>query len=157
VELRKKQLTSNAKYPLPTAREIGRDNHFIAYHDETVLDAKTYLMWAMNDNGYDISWRRAKSYCRDYREGGYNDWRLPTQDELESLYLYSKQKECEIQIDYWGAHLTKFIKINHPIVWALEFLGSDTANCFRFRCGGRNWHHMSYNNLYRVLPVRLGK
>jgi hypothetical protein len=43
-------------------------------------------MWAERDNGSDIHWAKAKSYCENYREGGYTDWRMPTQDELAGLY-----------------------------------------------------------------------
>jgi len=142
---------------LSKAREIGRDQHFIAYDDETVIDTKTNLMWAANDNGTDVSWRRAKSYCYHYRGGGYNDWRLPTQGELESLYLYGKRNEDEIQIDTWQAHLTKFIKLNYQHVWAIEPQSSDKSFCFRFRCGGRKWYRPLYDNRYRVLPVRFDK
>lgn len=141
----------------PTAKEIGRDHQFIAYDDGTVLDTNTNLMWAANDNGAAINWSRAKSYCSYYRGGGYADWRLPTQDELESLYLCKNRKEGENHLEHWGCHLTKFISLNYPLVWALEFRGSNATYCFRFRCSGRNWQRWSYNNHYRVLPVRFGK
>jgi hypothetical protein len=62
------------------ASEIGRDGRFIAYDNGTVLDTKTNLMWAAKDNGSDINWSNAKSYCENYRGGGYKDWRMPTQD-----------------------------------------------------------------------------
>jgi len=53
-------------------------------HDYWV-DPSTVLMWAANDNGKDVSWKRAMKYCRDSRLAGYSDWRLATIDELASL------------------------------------------------------------------------
>jgi hypothetical protein len=70
----------------PTAGETGRDGRFIAYNNGTVSDTRTNLMWAAKDNGSDINWANAKSYCENYRGGGYSDWRMPTLDELAGLY-----------------------------------------------------------------------
>src|SRR5271157_1154332 len=69
-----------------SAREKASDGRFIAYNNGTVLDTKTKLMWAVKDNGTDINWADAKSYCNNYRGGGYKNWRMPTQDELTGLY-----------------------------------------------------------------------
>jgi len=71
---------------VPTAKEIKREGRFIAYDNGTVLDTSTNLMWAAKDNGADINWRNAKTYCENYRGGGYSDWRMPVQDELAELY-----------------------------------------------------------------------
>jgi hypothetical protein len=52
-------------------RETRRDGRFIAYDNGTVLDTKTSLMWAAKDNGRDTTWESGKSYCENYRGGGY--------------------------------------------------------------------------------------
>jgi uncharacterized caspase-like protein len=49
---------------------INTDGRFIAYNNGTVLDTQTNLIWAAEDNGSDINWENAKSYCENYREGG---------------------------------------------------------------------------------------
>ena len=64
----------------------GASRDFIAREDGTVMDTRTGLMWASRDNGKDISWQEAKSYCENYRGGGYTDWRMPTMNELAGLY-----------------------------------------------------------------------
>ena len=57
----------------------AKDDRFIVHHvNGTVLDTKTTLMWAAKDNGTDISWQAAKSYCENYDAGGHRDWRMPT-------------------------------------------------------------------------------
>ena len=75
-----------------TAGESGRDGHFIAYDNGTVLDMRTNLMWAAWDSGRLISWEAGQSYCENYRGGGYTDWRMPTPDELATLYDAGKSR-----------------------------------------------------------------
>lgn len=50
-----------------------------------VLDTSTNLLWAARDNGFDIDWAKAKTYCENCRLGGYADWRMPTADERAGL------------------------------------------------------------------------
>lgn len=64
-------------------RGISWGGNYVVYANGTVLDTRTNLMWTATDNGEDISWVDAKSYCENYRGGGYKDWRMPTLDELE--------------------------------------------------------------------------
>jgi hypothetical protein len=68
------------------AKEIGRDGRFIAYANGTVLDTKTNLMWAAKDDAKGLLGIEAKEYIANYNGGGYTDWRMPTIDELETLY-----------------------------------------------------------------------
>ena len=124
-----------------TAGGIGKDARFIAYDNGTVLDTRTNLMWAAKDNGSDINWQSAKSYCENYRGGGYSDWRLPTQGELAGLY----------DADYGSV-----IMITGVGVWASETRGSDAA-LFNFRSHYHYWNPQSYDYNTRTIPVRSGK
>ena len=136
-----------------TAKEIGRDGRFIAYDNGTVLDTKTNLMWAAKDNGSDINWANAKSYCKNYRGGGYKNWRMPTQDELAGLYDAAKTYKSDCGYD---VHLTELIRLTCPDSWASETRCSGAAY-FSFIIGKRFWYSLSGSNLYRALPVRSGK
>lgn len=128
-----------------TANENGKEGRFIIYENGTVLDTSTNLMWATKDNGADINWKDAKSYCENYRGGGYTDWRMPTQVELERLY---KSK-------------TKQIKLTNDVVWASETrsIPISYAAYFDFFYGKRRWWPIKKEGGYsfRVLPVRSGK
>jgi hypothetical protein len=135
-----------------TARQTGRDGRFIAYDDGTVLDTKTNLMWAAKDNGSDINWANAKSYCRNYRGGGYTDWRMPTQDELAGLYDSAKIYRSPCGFD---VHLTELIRLSCTWAWASETRGSGAAG-FIFNNGARSWDPQS-SKANRVLPVRSAK
>jgi len=135
-----------------TGSEIGRDGHFIAYNNGTVLDTWTNLMWAARDNGSDVNWAKAKSYCENYRGGGYSDWRMPTGSELRGLYDANKTYKSNCGYD---VHLTELIRLSCGWAWTSETHGSDAA-FFNVNAGGRGWDLQSRGG-YRALPVRSGK
>jgi hypothetical protein len=146
--------TSELAARLLARKEIGKDGRFTAYDDGTVLDTRSGLMWAAKDNGSDINWQGANSYCENYRGGGYTDWRMPTQDELMGLYDKAKGYKYACGDD---AHLTELIRLTCHWTWASETRDSGAA-CFRFGGGGyRCWGPPSGSGSSRVLPVRSGK
>jgi uncharacterized protein (TIGR02145 family) len=128
-------------------------NRFIANSNGTVLDTQTNLMWAARDNGSNINWANAKSYCENYRGGGYTDWRMPTQDELAGLYDAGKSYKATQR--YYNVNLTELIQLSACCPWASETRGSDAAY---FNLGGkRGWVHQSDASEGRALPVRSAK
>jgi len=154
IEAERQQLAMGKRPPVSTAGETGRDGRFIAYNNGTVLDTKTNLMWAAKDNGSDINWANAKSYCENYRGGGYTDWRMPTQDELAGLYDSAKIYRSAPGYD---VHLTELIRLSSTWAWASETRGSEAA-FFTFEVGVRNWFPQSSDaGPFRALPVRSGK
>ena len=132
---------------------LSRDGRFIAYDNGTVLDTSTNLMWAAKDNDGNINWANAKSYCENYRGGGYTDWRMPTQDELAGLYDDAKTYTCGAG---YGVHLTELIQLSTGFFWASETRDSDAAY-FGFSAGKVYWDLQSHAGYYRALPVRAGK
>ena len=56
---------------------------------EIVTDKVTGLQWQDNSEAKTVSknWSDAKSYCEALTLGGHNDWRLPTIEELESMWI----------------------------------------------------------------------
>ena len=115
-----------------------------------VTDSATGLMWAAQDNGKDINWHNARTYCQNYSGGGHTDWRLPTVSELEGLY---KAGICSEGGD--------IINITDCRPWASETRGSKAlgsmAAGFGFHGGGRFWDYQSDSRYGRALPVRSGK
>ena len=116
---------------------------FIIKKDGTVSDTETGLMWAAQDSGSGLSWQDAKSYCDNYRGGGFSDWQLPPLSALRGLYQsgvrYSQEKP--IKIDSW--------------CWSSETRGSEAAP-FSFITGIRYWSYQSHPQ-GRALPMRSGK
>jgi hypothetical protein len=137
------------------------DNRFIANGNGTVLDTKTNLTWAAKDNGNAIEWAAAKSYCENYRGGGYTDWRMPTQDELKSLYDETEFyiPGCEYNGIVLSVHLTELIHLSCTVISASDMKKSAGSTAyFHFRRGlafsdSEPWEVI----FHRALPVRSGK
>jgi len=156
------QPVSTAPKPVPTTiaivppavptKETARDGRFIAYDNGTVLDTRTNLMWAATDNGANINWAGAKSYCENYRDGGYTDWRMPTQDELAGLFDSSKSYKAPRR--GYIVHLTELIQLSVCCPWASETRGPEAAAFSFWGNGDRYRMHQFTETDYRALPVR---
>jgi len=147
--LETKQLSMGNNPTFPITDMIGRDGNFIPSKNGTVLDTKTNLMWAATDNGKGISWEDAKKYCTEYKSGGYTDWRMPTQDELATLY--------DVRINGINScNLTRLIALTNCYPWASEASGPGAYFCFDGT--GKAWtkRFMFYGS-FRALSVRSAK
>ena len=133
-------------------KEISRIGRFIAFESDVVVDQKTGLMWASEDNGRNISWRAAKRYCEKYEGGGYEDWRVPTLDELASLYGTGPGYRLESDPAY-TIKVNQLIKFTSSCPWAAETDGSKAA-FYRIRHGSWDWIRQSFHCGFRALPVR---
>jgi len=134
------------------AAEIGKDGSFVAYDDGTVLDKRTGLMWAAKDNGKDINYAEAKKYCESYRGGGYTNWRMPTQSELQALGGGDKSFKTACGFD---AYLTKLIGISCVFVWASETFTNRASSFYFGPDGGQEFMvGQTTTKNYRALPVR---
>jgi phage baseplate assembly protein gpV len=49
-------------------------------------DERTKLTWAAADNGSGVTVSQARHYCKLLRAGGFNNWRLPSIDELSTIF-----------------------------------------------------------------------
>ena len=58
--------------------------------DIVVTDSTTGLQWQKNYVGK--NWQEALSYCENLEYAGYSDWRLPSKNELASLYDFDKEE-----------------------------------------------------------------
>lgn len=74
---------------------VGQDAEFVtnapAYIDNgdgTVTDVNTGLMW-LQDPGDKVGYDEAVAMVDDFSFAGYDDWRLPTIDELYSLAVFT--------------------------------------------------------------------
>jgi hypothetical protein len=95
----------------------------------TWTDHQTKLMWPLKDNGSDVNWNQATSYCRQLRLGGFSDWRLPEISELEGIYDASSKQLYKVK---GGAHLSD------PWVWSATKESSGSAWVFLFSLGERH-------------------
>src|SRR6266704_106782 len=79
--------------------------------DGTITDHATGLMWQKDDDGEERNWHEANAYCDSLSLAGFNDWRLPTLREFESLKETAKPAGLKVNTfynlktnaDYWTA------------------------------------------------------
>ena len=74
---------------------VFADDRFTDNGDGTVSDHQLGVMWAKTDNQGNINWKQADLWIKytfpDTLEKKYDNWRLPTLAELESLYIKEKK------------------------------------------------------------------
>ena len=68
-------------------------DHFVLVGEHTVVDKQKKLMWARTDSMNDmekwVNYQDSVDYVRtlcDKKIAGFDDWRLPTRDEMDTLY-----------------------------------------------------------------------
>ncbi len=65
-------------------------NDFVNNNNGTITDLSTGLMWQIADDGITRNWEEALSYAQDLTLANYNDWRLPSAKELQSIVDYTR-------------------------------------------------------------------
>ena len=136
---------------------LDADDRFIDNGDGTVTDRKSGLMWAQTDNRFDILWRQAQIWAKkDFPKTTprkYENWRLPTLNELQSLFIervnYDGYKtECGHR-----AKTVPQIKLSCILIWSSETaMGSPLA--YNFNLGNAFAIDAHDSRGCRVLPVR---
>jgi hypothetical protein len=140
------------------AKEIARDGRFVAYDNGTVVDTETGLMWASKDDGKGLNEKDAVDYCENYRGGGYTDWRMPSLEELETIFDPLTRNKS-------GYHVTKLIDITAELVWGSEspgkasvfnFVDGSKGTAFYEGPGSGTWYKADKDGavITRALPVR---
>jgi hypothetical protein len=109
------------------------------------IDPKTRLMWARQDNGSDVNWSEAVSYCQQLRLGGFSDWRLPEIGELQGIFDASVNELYKVKGN---------IQLSNYWVWSATRQGSGEAWIFFFTNGERHHGQLDSRSLRRALCVR---
>jgi hypothetical protein len=131
----------------------GADQRFELQDDGSVKDQQTGLIWAPQDNGAGITWLNALTYCKNYSLGNHKDWRMPTAEELATLYGNSRKnkgKEDKYIVDL----VTDSIRITSPWVWTSRRLPNKKAQVFGFNYGNTRMFFRGKGMNKRALPVR---
>ncbi len=138
---------------------ISAGERFTDNGNGTVTDHELGLMWSKTDNNGDINWIQAEKWIRytfpytlDKR---YDNWRLPTLDELQSLLVTDKNyRGYESDCGQWVKTIA-LIRLSCGWVWTSETApNAPTARVFNFDNVYHYTVRKSQNRGYRALPVR---
>ncbi len=127
--------------------------------DGTVTDRKLNLMWSKTDNQGDINWIQAEKWVQftfpDTIPKRYDNWRLPTLAELQSLLVEDKNnKGYETECGQWVKTVPE-IKLSCGWVWTSETDPiAPTARIFNFDNVYHYTVRKAHKRGYRALPVR---
>ena len=127
--------------------------------DGTVTDRKLGLMWSKMDNQGDINWIQAEKWVLftfpDTIPKRYDNWRLPTLAELQSILVENKNaKGYETACGQWVKTVPE-IKLSCGWVWTSETDPiAPTARIFNFDNVYHYTVRKAHKRAYRALPVR---
>ena len=141
---------------LISASAIAGDR-FTDNHDGTVTDHQLGVMWAKTDNQGDIDWKQANLWVKytfsDTIKAQYDDWRLPTLAELQSLYVHDKKNKGYETDCGQRVKIVSDIELSCGWVWTSE-TSAIQAKIFNFNRGYHYSARMVHKKAYRALPVR---
>lgn len=155
---------AEASRPVPEAKDVGAaaederasvqaddGARFADSGDGTVTDTRTGLMWMAKDNGDDIDWEGARTFCQGQRVGGHADWRMPTVAELRTLFDEDVQRRSACGLDL---HLTARIGLTCARVWSSDEAPPSKAGAALFDLRDSNAIARDTSEYMRALAVR---
>ena len=137
---------------------VAGEERFSDNGDGTVTDHLLNVMWSQVDNQGDISWKQAERWVRftfpHTIQASYDDWRLPTLKELQSLHVADKS-EAGYETDCGQVvRVPQAIRLSCGWVWAADTPSAVTAAAFNFHRGYPYSDRMVHYRAYRALAVR---
>ena len=126
--------------------------------DGTITDHQLGLLWGKEDTKGNVDWKSAERWVKytfpySLPENKRAGWRLPTLEELQSLYI--KDAEYKGYETDCGqiVKITPHIKLSCGWVWSSE-LKDISAHVFNFQKGYHYTDRMVHKKAYRALAVR---
>ncbi|BBD08144.1 DUF1566 domain-containing protein [Desulfovibrio ferrophilus] len=136
---------------------LSAGDRFTDNEDGTISDHELGLMWSKIDNQGNVTWQDAQRWVRFTFPttilAQYDDWRLPTTEELASLYNDSKyydgyESDCGAEVK-----IVRQFDLSCAWVWAAEE-APVTARLYDFRKGQTYMDRKAKKRGYRALAVR---
>ncbi len=128
LKIKEQKNNSGYKYP-PLIRDDRK---------QTVYDPSLHLIWQDNSEAKSVKrdWEGAKRYCKDLNFSGYNDWRLPTIKELETIVYYSRYPDAYkkgfknfTSSSYWSS--SPSISVSSG-AWSVNFNYGDSSYYYEY-------------------------
>lgn len=96
--------------------------------DGTVTDKKTGLTWQKVCPKEVKTWHGAGKYCHTLSLAGHSDWRLPTKNELVSLYTDGGFRSKESSF-YWSSETDPGTAVfGDPLAWIVSFKDGEVSH-----------------------------
>jgi len=144
-------------YAISFCDTVSAARRFTDNGDGTITDNKLGLMWAKFDNRKNIGWKQAEAWVKNKFaktiNSKYKDWRLPTVEELSSLYTTNARYKGYTTDCGMLVKIVPQIKISCILIWSSDTaLGAHLAYNFSI---GDSFTIPSYDiDGCRALPVR---
>lgn len=136
-------------YVLPV-RDTASACDIVDNGDGTVSDRGTGLMWLQNADTISQSWWAASNTAAEaLTTGGHTDWRLPTIEDLETLYARLSSSGTFVPAPFVNLDVDGY----SDWFWSNTDTGANDYYYFDFELGVRGVRTNSYQALY-TLPVR---
>jgi len=78
---------SNASLRIGDSHAGGKVAYIFRHGDRGYVAGQVHGLIAGNEDLPSSHWNEAIKSCKEYRGGGFEDWRLPSKDELDKLYI----------------------------------------------------------------------
>jgi Protein of unknown function (DUF1566) len=106
---------------------------FTALDVDTTRDGRTGIVWMSHDAGHGLSWPDAKLHCQGHPPlPNGAQWRLPTIDELGSLYDPSVGQPCG---ETANCGIDPAIRLSSPYLWSATAPQPDRRVYYDFSFG----------------------
>ncbi|MDF1592577.1 MAG: DUF1566 domain-containing protein [Desulfobacterales bacterium] len=138
----------------------ARQERFVDNQDGTVTDTIAGLMWIKNGWKLDflsaVTWWDAVAKCKNFRQGGYSDWRLPTIEEWVSLIDTNYQNPALVEPNPFEniiSHMPYWSKSDY--IYSRNYNKSQQSpRSYAVMLYSGNVNHQDKKERAYVLPVR---
>ena len=118
--------------PEKKAIDASGPSRFTDNGDATVTDPQTGLMWSKSDS-YQLlkkwlNWQMAQDYIAEMNQkrfAGHDDWRLPTREEIQTLYDETKTVQWTYYWNTYDVHIDPVFGETGCCFWTNDSLKDD--------------------------------
>jgi Protein of unknown function (DUF1566) len=100
---------------------VGSQDRWKTLGNGVLEDGRTMLQWLQDDNGGDIDWNDARSYC----EGKHDGWRLPSLRELKTIY---NEQERGVKCAQTICRVSSKFHVTGTWFWSATQVGKDATD-----------------------------
>lgn len=108
-------------------------------HHELCTDEETGLMWSKKSG--EKHWTDANQYCENLEELGFDDWRLPTIDELRTLIL-----ECEGTVTGGACPISEATEVLSNESWTDDCYCEESSMGIYTKFGTEDWYEYLWSS-----------